>query len=73
MKDKVYRIVVDTWRLALKYNFRKMGDRDWEDFIRNGQKLVLRYRADSAAMQRLCRDILDAFQRFYINTTEERR
>ena len=35
MKDKVYRIVVDTWRLALKYNFRKMGDRDWEDFIRN--------------------------------------
>lgn len=62
MKDRVYRVVVDTWRLAAKYGFRKMGDGDWEDFIRTGQKLVLRYRAEGEAMERLCRDILDAFQ-----------
>lgn len=65
MKDKVYRVVVDTWRLALKYNFQKMGDSDWEDFITNAQRLVLRYRAEGAAMERLCRDILDVIQMFY--------
>ncbi len=65
MKNRIYRIVVDTWRLALKYSFRKMENREWESFVSEGQKLVIRYRAEGEAMERLCRDLLDAFQRFY--------
>ena len=65
MKDRVYRVVVDTWRLAAKYSFRKMGDSDWKDFIENGKKLVIKYRAENAALEKLCRDILDAFQTFF--------
>lgn len=65
MKNRIYRIVVDTWRLALKYDFRKMGSTEWESFISEGQKLIARYRAEGEAMERLCRDQLDAFQRFY--------
>jgi hypothetical protein len=65
MKDRVYRVVVDTWRLAAKYGFRKMGDSDWKDFIENGKKLVIKYRAENAALEKLCRDILDAFQTFF--------
>ena len=65
MKDAIYRLVVDVWRLAAKYKFRKMGDTEWEDFVSSGQKLVIRYRAQGEAVERLCRDLLDAFQEFY--------
>ncbi len=65
MKDNIYRIVVDTWRLAVKYGFRKMGTREWESFISESQKLVVRYRPEGETMERLCRNLLDAFQQFY--------
>ncbi len=65
MKDSVYRLVVDIWRLAAKFGFRKMGDDEWEDFVRSGQKLVIRYHSQGDAMEKLCRDMLNAIQRFY--------
>lgn len=65
MKCRVYKVVVDSWRLAAKYGFRRMGDGDWQDFIKDGQNLILRYRAEGYEMERLCRDLLDAFQQFY--------
>lgn len=65
MKEIVYMLVVDVWRLAAKADFRKMGDDEWEDFIHSGQKLVMKYRLQGEAVERLCRNLLDAFQRFY--------
>ncbi len=65
MKDSIYRIVVDTWRLAVKYEFRKMGNSEWEGFVSESQKLAVRYRAEGEAVERLCRDLLDAFQQLY--------
>ena len=65
MKDSVYRIVVDMWRLAARYGFRRMRDGEWEEFINGGDDLVMRYRKKGAAMERLCRDMLSAFQEFY--------
>lgn len=65
MKDSVYRMVVDVWRLAAKYGFRKMGDDEWDGFVRSGQELVTRYRSQGGAMERLCRDMLAAFQELY--------
>lgn len=65
MKNVIYMLVVDVWRLAEKYKFRKMGDAEWEDFINTGQKLVIRYRAQGEAVEELCRNLLDSFQIFY--------
>ncbi len=65
MKDSVYRLVVDIWRLAAKYNFRRMGDDEWESFIRDGEKLAARYRNEDARLERLCRDMFAAFQELY--------
>lgn len=65
MKDSIYRIVVDVWRLALKFGFRKMGDSEWEDFVSAGQELVIKYRAEGKEMERLCRDLFGVFQSFY--------
>lgn len=64
MKEIIYMVVVDVWRLAAKFDFRKMGDDEWEDFIRSGQKLVMRYRPRGEAVERLCRTLLDVFQAF---------
>lgn len=64
MKEIIYMLVVDVWRLAKKFEFRKMGDDEWEDFIQSGQKLVIRYRLRGEAAERLCRALLDAFQTF---------
>ena len=65
MKDSVYMLVVDVWRLAWGFGFRKLGDSEWEAFIDRGEKLVKRYQERGAAMERLCRDMLAAFQEFY--------
>ena len=65
MKDSVYMLVVDVWRLAIKFGFRKMGHSEWEEFINGGNDLVMRYRKKGAAMERLCRDMLSAFQEVY--------
>lgn len=65
MKDSIYRMMVDIWRLASKYNFCKMGDKEWEDFIRSGQKLAMRYRPQGEAVEKLCRALFSAFQDFF--------
>ena len=65
MKDSVYMLVVDVWRLAVRFGFQKMGDSEWEAFIDNGTKLVMRYQKKGEAMERLCRDMFSAFQSFY--------
>lgn len=65
MKDMVYRIVVDTWRLAAKYGFQRLDDRAWEEFIRDEQKLAGRHRVEGCAAERLCRDLFYAFSSFY--------
>lgn len=64
MKYKIYRLVVDVWRLAAKYEFQKMGDSEWEAFVAGADGLLKRYR-DDAVTERLCRNLLDAFQEFY--------
>lgn len=65
MKDSVYRIVVDMWRLAARYGFRRMGDGEWESFIRNGERLAAKYRSGDAGLEHLCRDMFAAFQKLY--------
>lgn len=65
MKKDIYELVVDVWRLAAGYGFRKMTDPEWEAFISAGNRLVLKYRPRGASVERLCRDLFAAFQEFY--------
>lgn len=65
MKNIIYKIVVDVWRLAAKYDFRKMRDDEWETFVAEAENLVRRYRDAGDAVERLCRNLFGAFQEFY--------
>ncbi len=65
MKDSVYMLVVDIWRLAARYGFRRMRDGEWESFIQDGEKLAAKYRREDVRLERLCRDMFAAFQELY--------
>ena len=65
MKDIIYELVVDTWRLAARYQFKKLEDSEWAEFIKNGERLHGKYRKKGEAVERLYRDLFDAFQTFY--------
>ena len=41
MRDSVYMLVVDVWRLAWKFGFHKMGHNEWEELINGGNNLVM--------------------------------
>lgn len=65
MKEEVYELVVDIWRLASKYGFRKMSDAEWEAFVIGGERLSKKYRVKGGSVERLCRDLFAAFQDFH--------
>lgn len=44
MKNKAYEVFVDVWRLAYKYQFRKLDESRWEEFITDAEKLLARYK-----------------------------
>ena len=61
------------YELITKYGCSRLSDEQWEGFVADGQKLILKYRAEGAAVERLCRDLLDAFQTFYEQTGKRRQ
>nr|WP_296488616.1 hypothetical protein [uncultured Acetatifactor sp.] len=60
----IYELITAVWKLIKKYGCSRLSDEQWEGFVADGQKLILKYRAEGAAVERLCRDLLDAFQTF---------
>lgn len=60
----IYELITAVWKLIKKYGCGRLSDEQWEGFVTDGQKLILKYRAEGAAVERLCRDLLDAFQTF---------
>lgn len=65
MKNKVYELIVDIWRLASKYQFKRLTEAEWDAFISAGVDLCKRYRQQSPGMEQLCRDLFYDFQKFY--------
>lgn len=65
MKSVIYELVVDTWRMAARYQFIKLEDSEWEEFITIGKQLHGKYRKSGEAVERLYRDLFAAFQTFY--------
>ncbi len=65
MKDSVYMLVVDIWRLSARYGFSRIRDGEWESFIQDGEKLAAKYRREDVRLERLCRDMFAAFQELY--------
>ena len=65
MKEEIYKIIVDIWRLTCRYQFRKLSDSDWEQFTADGRKLMRRYRGDGNPVEILCRNLFQCVQAFY--------
>lgn len=65
MKEKIYKLIVDIWRLTCKYQFRKLSDSEWEQFVSDGEKLLERYSGNKNSVEMLCRDFLQCVQAFY--------
>lgn len=63
MKEQAYRVFVDIWRLAYRYQFRKMTGAQWEEFIKQGEAGLVRYRGTS--LEHLYRKLFMAVQDFY--------
>ena len=65
MKEEVYRIIVDIWRMICKYQFRKLSDDEWERFVSDGERLLERYKGNRNPVEMLCRDLFQCVQAFY--------
>lgn len=63
MKEQAYKVFVDVWRLACKYRFSKLDDKQWECFVADGGKLLGRYRRTD--VEQLFRELFMAVQAFY--------
>ena len=63
MKDLAYKVFVDVYRLACRYRFSKLDDKQWECFIADGGRLLDRYRGTEA--EQLFRQLFMAVQAFY--------
>lgn len=65
MKKTVYEIIVDIWRLAARYQFKKLNDTQWENFLSDGNNLLEKYRQYGRQEELLYRDLFSAVQAFY--------
>lgn len=63
MKEQAYMVFVDIWRLAYRYQFQKMTDDQWAEFIKMGKEGMGRYRGTS--VEHLYRNLFMAVQSFY--------
>ena len=43
----IYQVFTDVWRLARKYEFRRLTDSEWEAFCGQGEELLEKYRLDA--------------------------
>lgn len=65
MKKIVYEMIVDIWRLAARYQFGKLSDTQWENFLVEGNTLLEKYRQYGRQEELLYRDLFSAVQAFY--------
>lgn len=63
MKEKAYKVFVDVWRLAYKYRFQRLDEKQWIDFIADAEELMNRYK--DTDIENLFRFLFQAVQSFY--------
>ena len=63
MREIIYRVFVDAWRLAAKYNFQKLDDEQWERFIDDAEYLLRRYKGTKG--EAVYRGLLMVVQELY--------
>lgn len=65
MKRTIYRLVVDIWRLACKYQFRRLSGSEWQAFVSDGERLLEKYRECGHSVEILYRELFQAVLHFY--------
>jgi len=71
MKETMYELFTDVWRLADKYQFRPLNDAEWEAFVVEGKRLLTRYQQKGILIELLYRDLFSAVQEYYKNIGED--
>lgn len=61
----IYQVFTDVWRLARKYEFRRLTDGEWEAFCGQGEGLLKKYREYGPEVETLYRDLFRAVQALY--------
>lgn len=61
----IYQVFTDVWRLARKYEFRRLTDSEWEAFCGQGEELLKKYREYGPEVETLYRDLFRAVQALY--------
>lgn len=61
----IYQVFTDVWRLARKYEFRRLTDSEWEAFCGQGEELLKKYREYGSEVETLYRDLFRAVQALY--------
>ena len=64
-KKIIYEMVLDIWNLAKKYEFQKLTDEQWEDFINSGEELRTKFMKHGKNIDLLCRGFFLALQNYY--------
>ena len=61
----IYQVFTDVWRLARKYEFRRLTDSEWAAFCGQGEELLEKYREYGPEVETLYRDLFRAVQALY--------
>ncbi|MGN1332070.1 MAG: hypothetical protein ACI4V0_04815 [Lachnospiraceae bacterium] len=63
MREIVYRVFVDVWRLTAKYGLQKLDEEQWDRFIDDADYLYKRYKGTQGEW--LYRNLLLVVESFY--------
>ncbi len=62
---EVYSAITDIWHLWKKYGSEKLGDAQWEAFLREGQGLRMKHETAGDEVDMFFRDLFMALQKYY--------
>lgn len=69
MREIIYRVFVDVWRLTAKYNLKKLDEEQWDRFIDDADYLYKRYKGTQGEW--LYRNLLLVVESFYEGLVEK--
>ena len=69
-KKIVYEMIIDIWNLAKKFEFEKLTDEQWEEFVDCGNAFRTKFMKHGKNIDLLCRGLFLALQNYYERLNE---
>lgn len=64
-KELIYNLILDTWNLLKKYNFKKLNNDEWGGFATESLELEQKYKKQSKEIFRLFIELNAAVRHYY--------